>query len=187
MIKIFIIFCYLAIINFSAESKNIGSETGFKIPRFVSLKSNDVNLRIGSGLNYPLVLNYKKKHLPVEIIDEYDSWRQIVDIDGNTGWIHKNLLKGDRFGIIYKTNDTGIKIFNKPNGLDIASIGDRNIVSIEVCLNSWCKIKFDKIKGWIQKKNLWGVYEKEEFNIPIYQIIIDQVWKINFYKLFKKY
>ena len=180
MIKTLIFICFLAFFNFSTYANNTGSDTGFNIPRYVSLKSDEINLRIGPGLNYPLVLIYKKKNLPVEIVDEYDAWRKIIDIDSNIGWIHKNLIKGDRFGIIYKIENNKVKIYNKPNGNKIAEIGKRNIVAINVCLNNWCKIKIDKISGWIEKKYLWGVYKNEELNIPIYQNLINQFWKINF-------
>ena len=184
MIKIFTIICYLLLFNFSIKAENTGVETGFKIPRYVSLKSDDVNLRLGSGIKYPLVLKYKQKNLPVEIINEYEVWREVKDINGYQGWIHKNLLQGDRFGIIYKSKNSGIKIFNKPNGKKIAEIGKRNIVNIKVCLNYWCKINFKQTSGWVEKKYLWGVYKNEKFNIPIYQNIINLLWKINYNKFF---
>ena len=74
-----------------------GLVTGLKIPRFVSLKSNDVNLRVGPSINYPIDIKYIQKNLPIEIIDEFDVWRKIKDHEKNIGWLHKSLIKGDRF------------------------------------------------------------------------------------------
>ena len=108
--------------------------TGYKIPRFVSLKSNEVNLRVGPSFNYPIKIKYIQKNLPVEIVDEYDIWRQIHDIDGNVGWIHKSLLKGDRYGITFSKNKNNI-IFNYLNGKTIGKIGKNNIVKINRCLS----------------------------------------------------
>jgi len=164
-----------------AYSNEIGQITGYKIPRFVSLKSDEVNLRIGSSTNYPIILKYVAKNMPVEIIDEYERWRKIRDINGNEGWIRKDLLKGDRFVIIIKDNKNKIYMYSKPNGVQIGEIGELNIAKIKVCLEKWCKIKFESYKGWINKKNVWGVYEKEEVNIPFYQPIIYLIWKLNLY------
>ena len=84
------------LISFNLYAKT-GSVTGLEIPRFVSLKSNDVNLRIGPSTNYPIRLKYIYKNLPIEIIDEFDVWRKARDHEGNVGWLHKSLIKGDRF------------------------------------------------------------------------------------------
>ena len=87
MVKIFIIF--LLLINaFSLYAQTIGTETGLILPRYVSLKSNDSNLRIGSSINYPIKLKYVIANTPVEIIDEYKNWRKIKDYEGNEGWLH---------------------------------------------------------------------------------------------------
>ena len=73
MLKIFLIFFFLISFNLYAKT---GSVTGLEIPRFVSLKSNDVNLRVGPSTNYPIALKYISENLPVEIIDEFDVWRK---------------------------------------------------------------------------------------------------------------
>ena len=85
-IKIFIFFLLSSFLfSFSLKANKIGSETGYEIPRFVSLKSNNVNLRIGSSKNYPIILKYVTKNLPIKIIEEYGSWRKIIDIENNQG------------------------------------------------------------------------------------------------------
>ena len=175
-ILLVLFFCLLHSISYSNE---IGQVTGYKIPRFVSLKSDDVNLRIGSSTNYPIILKYVTKNMPVEITDEYERWRKIRDIQGNEGWIYGDLLKGDRFVIIIKNNESKIHMFSKPDGKPIGEIGKLNIARIKVCLKKWCKIKFDNNTGWINKKNLWGVYKNETINVPFYQPLINLTWKIN--------
>ena len=179
MIKILLIF-YFYFFAFNLYADDVGTETGYKIPRFVALKSNDVNLRIGSSVNYPIALKYIIKNLPVEIIDEYDQWRKITDIEGNQGWIHKNLLKGERFAVINQNYNSPLQLKNKPEGRVIGTIGKRNIVKIKKCLLNWCSISHENKNGWVEKNNLWGVYKYEKFNIPFYQPLINQLWKINF-------
>ena len=181
MLKIILFIFYFSFSNFNLNAETIGSDSGYKIPRFVSLKSNESNLRIGSSKNYPIVLKYTVKNLPIEIVDEYDAWRKISDNLGNQGWIHRSLLKGDRFALIKKKNQISTKIYSNPMGIQIGEIGKLNIVKIKICLKNWCKISFDKYNGWINKENLWGIYKYETINIPFYQPLINQVWKIKFY------
>ena len=177
-IKIFTIFLFLSsLFAFALKATNIGSETGYKIPRFVSLKSNDVNLRIGSSTNYPIILKYITNNLPVKIIEEYESWRKIIDIRNNQGWIHKSLLKGNRYGIINQSSDSNLQLLNKPRGRVIGGIGINNIVKINRCLIDWCLIEYKENKGWIKKDNLWGVFKNEKINVPFYQPIYNFIWK----------
>tara|TARA_Y100000590_G_scaffold368914_1_gene429791 strand:- start:347 stop:889 length:543 start_codon:yes stop_codon:yes gene_type:complete len=180
MLNIIKLLSIFLLINFNLYANSIGEVTGYKIPRFVSLKSDDVNLRIGSSTNYPITLKYIIKNMPIEITEEYEMWRKVRDIEGNEGWIHKNLLKGDRYAIVYNANESFSRIYFKPNGDFIGEIGKLNIVKINTCLIDWCKISFNNISGWIKKDNLWGCYKDEKFNIPFYQPLINLVWKINF-------
>ena len=179
VIKSILLVLFFFLLHNTSYSNEIGEVTGYKIPRFVSLKSDEVNLRIGSSTNYPIILKYVTKNMPVEITDEYERWRKIRDREGNEGWIYGDLLKGDRFAIIIKNNKSNIYVFSKPDGVPIGEIGKLNIVTIKVCLKKWCKIKFDRHKGWVNKKNLWGIYKNETINVPFYQPLINLIWKIN--------
>ena len=155
----------------------VGKETGLEIPRYVSLKSNDSNIRVGPSKNYPIVIKYIQKNYPLRILEEYDDWRKIEDFTKNIGWIHKSLISGNRTGIIVSNNDDKIKIFNTINGKIIGNIGIGNIVSIKKCKIDWCVISLNKYKGWIYKKNIWGVENKEIINVGYFQVIIDLYWK----------
>ncbi len=155
-----------------------GSVTGLEIPRFVSLKLNDVNLRIGPSTNYPIMLKYITENLPVEIIDEFDVWRKARDHEGNIGWLHKRLIKGDRYVLSKQITKEGINLHLRPNGKIIGVIKKNNILYLKSCILNWCKISQNNIKGWVIKKNIWGTYEDEIYNIKFYQPIINQYWKV---------
>jgi len=55
---------------------------------YLSLKNSEVNLRQGPSFEYPIKLIYKKKYLPVMILDKSETWREIKDFQNNSGWIH---------------------------------------------------------------------------------------------------
>ena len=157
---------------------NKGPVTNLDMPRFVSLKSNDVNLRVGPSVNYPIELKYTQNNLPVEIIDEFDVWRKIKDSENNIGWLHKSLIKGERYILTGYKNEKEINLYNRPNGKIIGVIKKNNILDLKMCIINWCKVSQNKIKGWLLKKNIWGVHDFEIYNTKFYQPIIDQYWKI---------
>ena len=169
----------ILVIFFSTSSyaKNIGVETGFELPRYVSLKSNDSNLRVGPSKNYPISIKYVIDNFPIQIIDEYKNWRKIIDFENNTGWIHKSLIKGDRFILTVNKNENVKKIYNRPNGKLVGEIKSNNIINLENCLIDWCYISHIDISGWIYKDFIWGVYKDEIYNRSFYQPIINQYWK----------
>ena len=158
-------------------ASNVGSNTGLEIPRYVSLKSNDSNIRIGPSINYPILKKYTFKNYPLLIIEEYKDWRKISDIEKNEGWIHKSLIKSKRNGIINHNNKKNVvKIYNSPQGKEIGEVHNQRVVEINKCKTSWCEISIEKYRGWIEKENLWGVKEKEVFNIGYFQFISDIYW-----------
>ena len=88
-IRMQIIIVFISIIFFHQVCHaNIGNETGLEIPRYVSLKSDDANIRIGPSKNYPIEIKYIKKNYPLKVLDEYEEWRKVEDYNRNIGWIH---------------------------------------------------------------------------------------------------
>ena len=79
--------------------------------QFLTLKKNEVNLRQGPSFEYPIKLIYKKKYLPVIILDKSGPWRNIKDFENNTGWIHVVLLSKKKYAINIKNNSI---IYKKP-------------------------------------------------------------------------
>ena len=123
--------------------------------KFLSLKNNEVNLRQGPSFEYPIKLTYKKKYLPVIIIDQSETWRQIKDFENNLGWIHISQLSKRKSAINIRNNSVIYKkptIYSKP----IAKLELGRLVLIKKCKPNWCKIKTGSYLGWILKNSLWG-------------------------------
>ena len=122
---------------------------------FLSLKKNEVNLRQGPSFEYPIKLIYKKKYLPVIILDKSGPFRKIKDFENNTGWIHIALLSKKKSAINMKNNSILFKkptIYSKP----LARLESGRLLIINKCNLKWCKINSGDFNGWIDKKYLWG-------------------------------
>ena len=122
---------------------------------FLSLKKDEVNLRQGPSFEYPIKLIYKKKYLPVIILDKSGPWKRIKDFENNTGWIHTVLLSKKKSAINIKNNSVLYKkptIFSKP----IAKLETGRLMLIKKCKVKWCNITSGDYEGWIFKNNLWG-------------------------------
>ena len=147
-------FLLLLILFFLGFYSNENSNANDKL-NFLSLKNNEVNLRIGPSFNYPIKLIYKKKYLPVIILDKSETWRKIKDFNKNSGWIHISQLSKKKSAINIKNNSIIYKkstIFSKP----LAKLEIGRLVLIKKCNNKWCKISSENYTGWGFKNTLWG-------------------------------
>jgi len=169
---------FFVIITFTQNTfANTGKETGLEIPRYVSLKSNDANIRVGPSKNYPIEIKYVKKNYPLKVLEEYEEWRKVEDFNKNIGWIHKSLITGTRTGIVLSNDNSSIKLLNTLEGNVIGEIGEKNIIFLNKCKIDWCLVSSGNFQGWMNKKHIWGVKEKEIINIGFLQGFEDLYWK----------
>ncbi len=149
------------------EPRPLGESTGYPLPRFVSLGADPANARTGPGQRYPIKWVYVRRGLPLQVIGEYDTWRQVRDRDGEEGWIHRALLSGTRTAIV--TARDGISLYEDPQGgsQPIAHLGHRVLVKLGQCALDWCAVEgFARgddgaFEGWVKRDALWGLYADE--------------------------
>ena len=123
---------------------------------FLMLKNNKVNVRYGPDLNSPIKYIYKKKFLPVKVIDKKENFRRIIDIKNNSGWIHiSQLSKGKSFILLEDQ-----LLFSKPTKYSkpILKIAKGRLLLVKKCKKKWCKVKTENYFGWIRTNNIWGKY-----------------------------
>jgi SH3-like domain-containing protein len=135
--------------------------SGLSVPRFVSLKSEEVNVRSGPGTRYPISWVYRRAGMPVEVIEEFDMWRKINDSDGITGWVHKTMLEGRRNIIIKGKKPQIVRAGNEKDAKPLLKVEPTVIGKLIECTKTWCRIQIDGHKGWIEKTAIWGVYKDE--------------------------
>jgi len=143
--------------------------TGLPLPRFVSLKSDGVNVRRGPGQEYEIAFKFVKEGLPVEITQEFDTWRKIRDSEGAEGWVFHSLLSGKRTALVAPWETDGnagpfpAHAEPKAESAVVAYLAPRVIAGVEECHDAWCLISGRGYRGWIEQDKLWGVYPNETF------------------------
>ena len=132
------------------------SQSLFAIEYFLTLRNDKVNLRQGPSFEYPIKLFYKKKYLPVLILEKSENFRKIKDHENNTGWIHISQLSKKKAAIVI---DDKLILFNSPTiySNPIAILKKGRLVKIKKCKNDWCKVITGDFNGWVKKESLWGL------------------------------
>ena len=150
---------------FAAVPAAAQSDSGLPLPRFVSLRADAVNLRTGPGRRYPIDWVYTRANLPIQIIAEFEGWRQVRTQDGTTGWIHKSLLSGKRTVSVAGRED---RIYREPSkDAHIAAFVEPGVIAnLLGCEHGWCRITVDsyRITGWMPQDVLWGILPNEYQN-----------------------
>lgn len=128
------------------------------IPRFVTIKFNEVNARTGPEYDCPIEWVFIKKGEPVEVIAEYGQWRKIRDINDEGGWVHSSVISGKRSVVVVAHNI--IPLIESPGKYDkiVVKLKPQIRCGLHKCTGDWCLISCKSYKGWISRKFLWGIY-----------------------------
>ena len=142
------------------ETKLTVRGSGLPVPRFVSLKFNEANLRAGPGSEYPVLWQYRQAGLPLLVDAEFGVWRKVRDADGTTGWMHGAGLSLRRMAFIHEGM---AKIYQRDNSESgVVAVAEKNsLFKLESCPKNWCKVTTGNVKGWVQRVSIWGVLNDE--------------------------
>ena len=141
-----------------------GPMTGLSVPRYVSLKSDRVNLREGPSKDHRTSWVFERAGLPVEITAEFDTWRKIRDSEGSEGWVLHSLLSGRRTALVAPwKKDQSMPLYDqpRPDSSVVANLQSGVIGNVKKCDGQWCRIYGDGFDGYEPQNNLWGVYPGE--------------------------
>jgi len=135
-----------------------------KPPYWASIASGEAMMRTGPGRNYPGTWLYKRRDLPIRVIQVYPNWRKIEDPDGEQGWMLVTLLSDRRTGIVKPGEPRNIHAKADANS-PVRYRAEHGVVGrLEKCDGTWCRIKVGKREGWIAQGEIWGVSEGEAFD-----------------------
>lgn len=147
----------LALAPLAASGQGPATE---KVPRFASLRADEVNLRVGPGENYPIEWVLKRKDMPVEILEEFQNWRKVRDWQGDKGWVLDRMITGKRDVVIagavrafYRQPDRAAAVVARAEPGVVA-----RLIEFQ---GAWCHVEAGGFKGWVQRSEVWGVYPDE--------------------------
>lgn len=142
-----------------------GSASGLPVPRFVSLKSDRVNVRRGPNKDQEVRWVYTRAGMPVEITAEFENWRRVRDWEGAEGWVYHSLLSGRRTAIVVPTlKHELVPIYESPDAEApvVAKLQANVLGSLRSCSGTWCEFSGKGFAGWIRQDRLWGAYPNEK-------------------------
>ena len=124
--------CSLAFADISKEK--------LPIPRFVTIKFDEVNVRTGPAVDCPIEWVFIRKAEPVEIIAEYEQWRKVRDMSGEGGWAHASALSAKRSVILVSKNI--MPLIASPGSYDdiIVQLKPKIRCNLIKCKNDWCQV-----------------------------------------------
>jgi SH3-like domain-containing protein len=130
------------------------------VPRYVSLKTDEANLRSGPGVKFPIDWVMKRRNMPVEVLQEFEHWAKVRDWQGTEGWLHKSMLSGRRYAVV--TGQTRM-LRQKPEreASPAAQVEAGVVAQILECTGAWCRLDAGGQRGWLTRGEFWGVYPDE--------------------------
>jgi SH3-like domain-containing protein len=140
----------------------IGAVTKLPVPRFVSLRSDQINFRAGPGFQYPVTWVYQRAGLPVEIIGEFDVWRQLLAPDGGTGWVHEATLRARRGFFI--TEPQAIMRSGPAADTGVAAYLSQGVSGELLRCDAgadYCKVSAEHRTGYLARSDFWGAFGGE--------------------------
>jgi SH3-like domain-containing protein len=142
---------------------DVGTNTGLHLPRFASLKSDDVNMRSGPGERYPVLWEYQRRDLPVKIEREIDVWRLVEDMDGIKGWVHQATLTGRRDFVVTGTANVIVRSQANDTSEAVAVLKPGVIGRIKSCdaASVWCAVEVSSYQGFLKRSDFYGLLDGE--------------------------
>jgi SH3-like domain-containing protein len=173
LVRTAILSCGLAaaVPGLAATDAPTGKVSGLPVPRYVSLKTDRVNLREGPSKDHRTAWVFQRAGLPVEITAEYEVWRRIRDAGGTEGWVLHSLLSGRRTALVMpwaKNATEPLPLFDRQDDRSnvVAQLQPNVITSVKGCKEGWCRVSIAQpgrdISGFIKQDRLWGVYPNEK-------------------------
>lgn len=143
-----------------AQERQVARTTEGESTRFASLRADDVNVRAGPGVRYPVKWKFVQRNMPVQIVAEYDTWRKIRDWEGAEGWVHRAMLSSRRSLIVVGQGQTMRKDATDDSAA-VARLATGYVVTVTRCGREWCEVEAGGYEGWVKRDHVWGILPGE--------------------------
>ncbi|MAH84408.1 MAG: hypothetical protein CMF65_07495 [Magnetovibrio sp.] len=136
--------------------------SGLPLPRFVSLRATEVNMRAGPGVQYPVEWVYRRRNFPMEVVAEFGTWRKLRDPQDTRGWVHQSMLASRRT-IVITQKIRSLRSRAASQSRPVAQLEPGVIARLLECPreSTWCRVRTEGIEGWLRRVEFWGVHKRE--------------------------
>ncbi|MEI4488483.1 SH3 domain-containing protein [Frigidibacter sp. MR17.14] len=150
-------------VELAAVGPDKGSVTNLPVPRYVSLKASEANVRRGPSLSHRIDWVFRHRDMPLRVTAEYGHWRRVEDRDGVGGWLHYSLISGVRT-VVFTGDKT--EVHGSPSDSSgVTALAEQGAIArLDKCDADWCEVKAEGTEGWVRKAALWGVDPRERVN-----------------------
>jgi len=146
----------LAACSGRGEMRDPDNPSGFKVPRYVSIRSGKVNGRAGPSEEHPILWTYTAKGLPVQIVAETQDWRRICDPEGGLSWVKRSFVTGERKVMRLKPERLAVRRRPAADAPIAAYLNPRGVAALDRCDKGWCRIEVGEQQGWAPENEIWG-------------------------------
>lgn len=138
------------------DGRDASTPSGFAVPRYVTLKFDEVNARSGPSDENRILWTYRSRGLPVQIVAETDEWRRICDPEGGLAWVKKSQIDGRRQAMGISPTPAPLRRRPEASAPPVAYLNPRALAALDKCEDGWCRLKLGETTGWAQAGQLWG-------------------------------
>ena len=131
--------------------------SGYRVPRYVTLKYSASNGRTGPSSKHPVAWQYSRRGMPMIVVAETDDWRKVRDVNGDESWMKKRLLDGKRMVLV--RGEITLRAKARSDARKQATAGKGALLALEDCdAKNWCRVTDlnSHITGYALKSMLWG-------------------------------
>jgi SH3-like domain-containing protein len=130
--------------------------SGQPVPRWLSLKSDEVRAREGPGLDYRILWEYRVSGLPVQVVAETAEWRKICDPEGAVAWVHRSVVSSRRSVFNASNAEIPIHAGRSATSPVRARLSPRSLVAMDACEDGWCEVRVRRLHGWVRQNAVFG-------------------------------
>lgn len=140
----------------AAAGTAVGPVTNLPLPRFVSLKTGEGNVRRGPSLEHRIDWVFRHRDYPLRVTGEFEHWRRVEDMEGQGGWIYYTMLSGVRTVLV--TEDGAALHRAADDGSEVLAQAKAGVIgTLGACTLDWCEVDAGVADGWMRKTQIWGV------------------------------
>ncbi len=130
-----------------------------KVPYWASIRSEEVNMRVGPAEEYQIAWVYRRPKLPLKVLRVKDGWRLVQDPDGAKGWMNQRFLTRQRTGYVTGKDLAEMRQSGEASAKLLWRLAPGNVGLLGDCDAGWCQFELGKRKGFVAQDRLWGAGE----------------------------